>query len=96
MKMKRYFAPDARQALRALRDEQGPEAVILSNRKVNGGVEIIAAMDYEDAVVNTSLGNPDTLAEIDPYQNNLQNTQVTEKITSNAGKLHQRCFHNIS
>ncbi len=55
MKMKRYFAPDSRQALRALRDDQGPNAVILSNRRVEGGVEIIAAMDYEDAMVNTSL-----------------------------------------
>ncbi len=69
MKMKRYFAPDTRQALRALRDEQGPDAVILSNRRVNGGVEIIAAMDYEDSMVNTSLGNPDTLSDIDPYAN---------------------------
>ena len=69
MKMKRYFAPDTRQALRALRDEQGPDAVILSNRRVNGGVEIIAAMDYEDSMVNTSLGNPDTLSDIDPYTN---------------------------
>lgn len=61
MKMKRYFAPDARQALRALREEQGPDAVILSNRRVNGGVEIITAMDYEDAMVNSSLGNPNAM-----------------------------------
>lgn len=58
MKMKRYFAADARQAIREVREEQGPDAVILSNRRVPGGVEIIAAMDYEDALVNTSLGNP--------------------------------------
>ncbi len=64
MKMKRYFAPDSRQALRALRDDQGPNAVILSNRRVEGGVEIIAAMDYEDAMVNTSLGNPNALADM--------------------------------
>lgn len=57
MKMKRYFAPDSRQALRALRDEQGPEAVILSNKRVNGGVEIIAAMDYEDSMVSPSRTN---------------------------------------
>lgn len=56
--MKRYFAADARQALREVREEQGPDAVILSNRRVPGGVEIIAAMDYEDALVNASLGNP--------------------------------------
>ncbi|HHO58723.1 MAG TPA: flagellar biosynthesis protein FlhF [Thiotrichales bacterium] len=61
MKMKRYFAADARTALRELREEQGPDAVILSNRKVSGGVEIIAALDYEDALLNTSLGNPDAL-----------------------------------
>lgn len=58
MKMKRYFAADARQALREVREEQGPDAVILSNRRVAGGVEIIAAIDYEDALVNASLGNP--------------------------------------
>ena len=58
MKMKRYFAADARLALRQLREDQGPDAVIISNRKVPGGVEIIAALDYEDALINASLGNP--------------------------------------
>lgn len=58
MKMKRYFAADARQALREVREQQGPDAVILSNRRVPGGVEIIAAIDYEDALENASLGYP--------------------------------------
>ena len=68
MKMKRYFAADTRTAMRKLRQEQGPEAVILSNRCVSGGVEIIAALDYEDALVNASLGNPytDTNLAMDP------------------------------
>ena len=50
MKIKRYFAPDIRQAIRKVRDEQGPDAVILSNRTVDGGVEIVAAVDYENFV----------------------------------------------
>ena len=58
MKMKRYFAADTRQALRDLRDDQGPDAVILSTRQVEGGVEIIAALDYEDSLENAALGNP--------------------------------------
>ncbi|HKJ07975.1 MAG TPA: flagellar biosynthesis protein FlhF [Gammaproteobacteria bacterium] len=62
MKIKRYFAPDMRQAIRMVREEQGPDAVILSNRKVNGGVEIIAAIDYDEALVEraaaTSQGAP--------------------------------------
>ena len=62
MKMKRYFAADSRQALRELREDQGPDAVILSNRRVNGGVEIIAALDYDEAMIKSSLGNPEELS----------------------------------
>lgn len=56
MKMKRYIAPDMRQAIRKVREDQGPNAVILSNRQITGGVEIIAALDYDEALVNQALG----------------------------------------
>lgn len=36
-----------------VRAEQGPDAVILSNRKVEGGVEIVSATDYDEALFNT-------------------------------------------
>lgn len=48
MKIKRYFGPDAREAMRLVREDQGPNAVILANRSVNGGVEIIVAEDYDE------------------------------------------------
>ena len=48
MKIKRFFAPDVRQAMRKVKDELGEDAVILSNRRVNGGVEIISAIDYDE------------------------------------------------
>ena len=63
MKIKRYFAADMRQAIRKVRDEQGPDAVILSNRKVEGGVEIIAAVDYDEALVDQV---PESLADAAP------------------------------
>jgi flagellar biosynthesis protein FlhF len=47
MKIKHYQAADMRQALRQVRDAQGPDAVILSSRKINGGVEVVAAVDYD-------------------------------------------------
>jgi flagellar biosynthesis protein FlhF len=53
MKIKRYFAADMRQAIRMVRDEQGPDAVILSNRRVDGGIELIAAVDYDAEMLNT-------------------------------------------
>lgn len=47
MRIKGYFAPDMRQALRMIREEMGPDAVILSHHQRNGGVEITAAVDYD-------------------------------------------------
>ena len=42
MNVKRYFAPTAREALRALKEELGADAIVLSNRTVDGGVEVLA------------------------------------------------------
>ncbi|MDR1424237.1 MAG: flagellar biosynthesis protein FlhF [Azoarcus sp.] len=42
MDVRRYFAPTAREALRALKEELGGEAIVLSNRAAVGGVEILA------------------------------------------------------
>lgn len=50
MSVKKFVAPDMRQALKLVRDQMGPDAVILSNRKVASGVEITAAMDYDDVL----------------------------------------------
>jgi flagellar biosynthesis protein FlhF len=50
MKIKRFTAPDVRQALRRVRDEMGPDAVIVSSRRAEGGVAVFAAVDYEAAV----------------------------------------------
>ena len=50
MKIRRFFAADMRQAIRLVREEQGPDAVILSSRRVEGGIEIVAAMDYDQAM----------------------------------------------
>ncbi len=57
MQIKRFFAEDMRQAIRKVERELGPEAVILSNKKVPGGVEIVAAMDFDDALLSKELGS---------------------------------------
>ncbi|QSA98881.1 flagellar biosynthesis protein FlhF [Methylococcus sp. EFPC2] len=58
MKIKRYFAPDIRQAMRMVREEQGPDAVILSNRSVDGGVEIVAARDFDEQAMMEDMRPP--------------------------------------
>lgn len=53
MRIQRFYAPNAREAMRKVRKEQGPDAVILSNTQVDGGVELIAAVDYDPQSVAT-------------------------------------------
>ncbi|MGI5310100.1 flagellar biosynthesis protein FlhF [Rheinheimera sp. WS51] len=47
MKIKRFVAKDMRSALTEVKEFLGPDAIILSNKKVAEGVEIVAAIDNE-------------------------------------------------
>jgi len=51
VKIKRYMAASMRVALDQVRAEQGPDAVILSSRRVREGIEVIAAVDYDEALI---------------------------------------------
>ncbi len=46
-----------RTAFRLVREEHGPDAVILSNRRTEEGVEIVAASNYDEALVMRALDN---------------------------------------
>ena len=45
MKIKRFFAEDMRRGLQQVKETLGADAIILSNKKVNGGIELVAAVD---------------------------------------------------
>jgi flagellar biosynthesis protein FlhF len=67
MNIKKFYADTARDALRLVREEIGPDAVILSNQKVNGKVEIMAAPAADVAAITSShnagaAGQPDRQA----------------------------------
>jgi flagellar biosynthesis protein FlhF len=47
VKIKRFFAKDMRAALAQVKETLGADAVIMSNKKVTGGIEIVAAVDYD-------------------------------------------------
>ena len=63
MKIRKYFAADMRQAINMAREEQGEDVVILSNRKVLGGVELVAAEDYDERVFDANLASQQTHVE---------------------------------
>jgi len=62
MKIKRFVAPDMRQAMREVREEQGPEAVILSTRRLDEGIEVVAAIDYDESLVREAARHGAPLA----------------------------------
>jgi flagellar biosynthesis protein FlhF len=51
--VKKFHAPTTREALRMVRDALGANAIILSNRQVDGGVEIIAVADLDVAALSS-------------------------------------------
>ncbi|MBS3805667.1 MAG: hypothetical protein KGY54_14055, partial [Oleiphilaceae bacterium] len=57
MKVKRFFAPSMAEALKRVREQMGPDAVILSNRRVDDGVEIVTALDYDENLARQRLGD---------------------------------------
>lgn len=68
MKIKRIIASDMREAMRQVRQLFGEEAVILSNRACPEGVELVAAIDFDEQAVRLSAGrqSPHRVAGLAP------------------------------
>jgi flagellar biosynthesis protein FlhF len=58
MKIRRFVASDIREAMRQVREALGPDAVILETQRVDGGIELSAAVDYEPGAVAEPAGAP--------------------------------------
>ncbi len=54
MKIRRFLDNDTRSAMARVRQELGPDAVIVSNRKVGGQVELVAALDLDEAQLSAA------------------------------------------
>lgn len=57
MNIRRFVAADMREALAAIRTDLGADAVMLSSRKLGNGVEVIAAIDYDDSLLGAVGGS---------------------------------------
>lgn len=55
MRIKRFFAATMRAAISQVREELGPDAVIVSSKRAAGGIEIIAAVDYDEELAQQTL-----------------------------------------
>lgn len=62
MKIKRYTGSSTREVLARIRNDLGPDAVILSNREIVGGVELMAAVDFDATHLHAEAATPDAPA----------------------------------
>lgn len=89
MNISRFFGITSREAMRQVRMALGPDALIVSNRRVGGGVEILAA-DASGVPPNASAPVTPTVA-IEPSHGSLKSTpgrQPDYGNASEAGVLH--------
>ncbi len=89
MQVKRFFAADMRTAMKLVRDELGADASIIGNRRVAGGVELTAALDYQ--APTPVRPNPALEAELRKTQARIASAQaeLTTRAEQDAGKDRQ-------
>lgn len=89
MQVKRFFAADMRTAMKLVRDELGADAAIIGNRRVAGGVELTAALDYQ--VPAPVRPNPALEAELRKTQARIASAQaeLSTRAEQDAGKDRQ-------
>ena len=95
MNVKKFTAATTRDALRMVRDEYGDDAVILSNRKVAAGVEIMvmtneALSDITQTHINQTHSHPGLQAHSQPV---LPQTGLPHSRPSQPGLTQARLTH---
>ena len=88
MQVKRFFAADMRQAMKLVRDELGADASIIANRRVAGGVELTAALDYQVPAAPARQANPALEAELRKTQSRIASAhaELTTRVEADNGQ----------
>ena len=76
MQVKRFFAADMRQAMKLVRDELGADAAIIGNRRIAGGVELPAALDYKLSALAPRVPNAELEDELRKTQSRIATAQA--------------------
>ncbi len=79
MKIKRFSGKDMREAMRKVRESFGPDAVILQTDRVDGRLEITAAMDFDPAAYRKAQvpqATPAPAAQIDCTDEEFESSPV--------------------
>lgn len=93
MKVRRYFSHSMQDALRQVREDLGPDAIILSNTKKQNGIELLVTMDYDEQQVTGAMPNtPEPEVSSQPSASELarQHAEKSLKLQEELDKARQR------
>lgn len=86
MQVKRFVAENMRLALKMVREEIGPDAVILSNKRVPGGVELLTTIE-PDIKPNEAVQSPVRAVSDNPFQQDRSGDFSADNGRPNVSKL---------
>ena len=82
MKIRRFVGKDMRSALAQIKDELGVDAVIMSNKKIPEGVELMAAVDYNQSVPQVSTAHQQKTHQQSSLQGNDSSREILNDVVS--------------
>jgi len=91
MKIKRFLDKDSRSAMARVRAEMGGDAVILSSKNVNGQVELVAAMDFDEKALDNHLDNSSDTA----YGTGYEGVGLDENTGFEGDRLESHLMHSL-
>lgn len=97
MKLKRFVAADTRSAMQQIKATFGPDAVILSSHHVDGGVEIVAAIDYDETILSTeaAVATAEPATKVDKFATQTPLDDMRQEIQTLRGMLEAQLRGNI-
>lgn len=97
MKLKRFVAADTRSAMQQIKATFGPDAVILSSHNIKDGVEIVAAIDFDETVISAqaavAIAEPPSRTEKNSVQTPLDD--MRQEILTLRGMLEAQLRGNV-
>ncbi|CAM3112034.1 flagellar GTP-binding protein FlhF [Legionella steigerwaltii] len=97
MKLKRFVAADTRSAMKQIKETLGADAVILSSHHVDGGVEVVAAIDFDETILSTSaaVACAEPPSQINKFQMQTPLDDMRQEIQTLRGMLEAQLRGNV-
>ncbi|MCW8397757.1 flagellar biosynthesis protein FlhF [Legionella sp. PATHC038] len=97
MKLKRFVAADTRSAMKQIKETLGADAVILSSHHIEGGVEVVAAIDFDETILSASaaVASAEPPSQINKFQMQTPLDDMRQEIQTLRGMLEAQLRGNV-